>query len=399
MFQPAVREHAKARIALVGPAGSGKTLSALRIASALGKRIALICSERGSARKHAGKGVEFDMVELTTFSPATYCDAIEDAAEAGYDVLIVDGLSQAWSGRNGALEMVDKATARSQSKNSFFAWREVTPEHNRLVDTLLSCPMHLICTVRAKTEYVIEDVVDSAGKVSKVPRKIGLAPIQRDGLDYEFDIVGDITLPDHDWIITKDRTELFDGTVIRRPGVEFGQTLLGWLNAGEPPRPRLVNPPPPPPREPEPARDDARAPRTRRRSQRQPEPEPQTEPRRDPRYVPEPQDVGVCFSKSGDWSGAAEWSGRPLRDAPTEVLQTYASILVLALDNPKNRNRQGAIKEHRAAVLAVVQERMRSIALSTNAANGGAAHTTDSRGGWDLSGEGAEHDDDPPSAQ
>jgi hypothetical protein len=392
VFEPARREQRKARIALVGVGGSGKSLTALRIASGLGcKRIALICSERGSARMHAGKGVEFDMIELQSFSPAMYCYAIEDAAAAGYDALIVDGLSQAWSGKDGAREMVDRIAARSQSHNSFVAWREVTPEHNRLVDTLLSYPGHLLATCRAKTEYVIEDVVVD-GKVSKVPRKIGLAPIQRDGLEYEFDIVGDITLPAHDWIITKDRTELFDGTIIRRPGVEFGQTLLGWLNAGEPPKPRLVPEPPPPP----PARADepaTRQSRSRRRSEQQ-EPQRQTA----PQLEPEPQVPGVvCFSKTGEWSGAAEWSGRPLTEAPTDVLQNYASVLVLAIDNPRNRARQRVIREHRGAVLALVQERMRAITLSTQAANHGSAHTADSRRGWDLSGEGAQHDDDKPT--
>lgn len=386
-FQPAVREHAKARIALIGPSGSGKSRSALLIASALGKRIAVICSERGSARKQAGKGVDFDMVELASFAPATYCAAIEDAGAAGYDVLIVDGLSQAWNGKDGALEMVDRIAARSQSKSSFPAWREVTPEHNRLVDTLTGCPMHLICTMRAKTEYVLEDVEGKDGKVSKQPRKIGLAPVQRDGLEYEFDVVGDITLPDHDFIISKDRTELFDGTVIRRPGVEFGQTLVGWLNSGEPPKPRIVATTTPQAASPAPAASPARRSRTRTRDE---QPQPQA-----PQDAPPAPPSEPCFSRAGEWSGSAEWSGKPLSSAPTEVLQTYSNVLVLAQENPRNRARVNAIREHRSAVLGVLQARMRDIALSTQAANNGAAHTTGSRTGWDLSGQGAEQDDKP----
>jgi hypothetical protein len=394
-FQPAVREHAKARIALIGPAGAGKSLSALKIASALGQRIAVICAERGSALKHAGKGIAFDMLPLGSFSPALYCEAIEAAAAAGYDVLIIDGLSQAWAGRGGALEQVDQIAKRSQSQNSFFAWREVTPEHNRLVDTMLSCPMHLIATLRVKTEYVVDDV-QRDGKSQKVPRKIGLAPIQREGLDYEFDVVGDITV-DHDWIISKDRTELFDRAVIHKPGVEFGQQLLGWLNAGEAPRPRLVvteapaqpqprprhaadarrapaAPAQPAPAQPAPAAPDAPA---------QPAPRPQSEQPLQP--VAEP-----CFSKSGDWSGAAEWASKPLSSAPLNVLRTYSSILVLALDNPKNRSRLEVLRAHRKDVLAAIGARVKPEAAATAQPD----HTTSEGSGWDLSARGANHDDD-----
>jgi hypothetical protein len=293
--------------------------------------------------------------------------------------------------------MVDRIAARSQSKNSFTAWREVTPEHNRLVDTLTSCPMHLICTLRAKTEYVLEDVEGKDGKVSKQPRKIGLAPVQRDGLEYEFDVVGDITLPDHDWIISKDRTDLFDGAVFRRPGVEFGQTMLGWLNAGQAPQPRVIATPQQTAHT-APARTPRRRSPARDEQPQQPAQAAQaaTPPAAEAPPAPQPlQSAEPCFSRAGEWSGAAEWSGKPLSSAPSDVLQTYASVLVLALDNPRNRARINAIREHRQAVLGVLQTRMRDIALSTQAANNGAAHTTASRTGWDLSGQGADLDDKP----
>lgn len=230
-FHPATKSRARARIALVGPSGSGKTYSALAIAAGLGKRVAVIDTERGSASKYAGlPGMPaFDVLELDTFAPETYVAAIAAAGSAGYDVLVIDSLSHAWMGKDGALEQVDRAAKRSQSGNSFAAWRDITPKHNALVDAMLACPCHLIVTMRAKTEYVME--TNSRGK--QEPRKIGLAPIQRDGMEYEFDVVGDITL-DHELIISKTRHPAFDGRVIKLPGRDFGVAIGEWLSDGTP---------------------------------------------------------------------------------------------------------------------------------------------------------------------
>ncbi|HHY45863.1 MAG TPA: AAA family ATPase [Firmicutes bacterium] len=227
MFQRATKQESKGRLALIGPAGSGKTYTALNIAQYMGKRLAVIDTERGSASKYADI-FTFDVCQLDTFHPQAYIDAIHAAEEAGYDVLIIDSLSHAWMGKEGALELVDKATARSKSANSFFAWREVTPLHNALVDAMLACKCHLIVTMRSKTEYVVE-IVD--GKA--VPRKIGMAPIQRDGLEYEFDVVADMDLSNN-LIVSKSRCPALTGAVIPKPGKEVAEKFMAWLTAGTP---------------------------------------------------------------------------------------------------------------------------------------------------------------------
>lgn len=235
-FQKATKKQARLRLALIGPSGSGKTFTALRVASGLGKRIAVIDSERGSAAKYADR-FEFDAVELETFSPQTYIEAIKAADGAGYDVLIIDSLSHAWSGKDGALEMVDKAAARSKSGNSFAAWREVTPHHHALVDAILRSRCHVIATMRAKTEWVLEE--DPVTK-RKTPRKLGLAPVQRDGLEYEFDVVGD--LDDAKLAITKSRCPSLTKAVVNEPGEEFAATLKAWLTDGaEVPAPKSAD--------------------------------------------------------------------------------------------------------------------------------------------------------------
>ncbi len=226
-FKKATKKQAKLRLAFVGPAGSGKTYSALEVASHLGGRIAVLDTERGSASKYAGI-FQFDALEPESFSPDTYVEAIKAAEGAGYDVLVIDSLSHAWMGKDGALELVDQAAKRSKSGNSFAAWREVTPKHNALVDAMLGARLHIIATMRAKTEWVI--VENDKGK--KEPKKLGLAPIQRDGLEYEFDVVGDL---DHDnsFVVSKSRCPALTGKVIHRPGTELAETLRAWLTDGE----------------------------------------------------------------------------------------------------------------------------------------------------------------------
>lgn len=241
LFKPASKKQARARVALIGPSGSGKTFSALSVATGLGGRIAVIDSERGSASKYADK-FAFDALDLETFSPETYVKAIEAAGAAGYDVLVIDSLSHAWTGKDGALEQVDKAVERAKARsgrdaNSFTAWREVTPMHNALVDAILLSRCHVLATMRVKTEYVLEE--NERGK--KVPRKIGLAPIQRDGLEYEFDVVGDMN--EATLTVTKTRCSDLHRAVIREPGVDLGNQLSRWLSDGAP---APVREPPPP---------------------------------------------------------------------------------------------------------------------------------------------------------
>ncbi|EPZ47613.1 ATP-binding protein [Alicyclobacillus acidoterrestris] len=224
-FKKATKQQSRLRMGLIAPAGAGKTYTALSIGTNLGNRVAVIDTERGSASKYAGK-FDFDVLELDTYSPQNYIDAIHLAEANGYEVLIIDSLSHAWMGKGGALEMVDKAATRSQSRNTYFAWRDVTPLHNALIDAILQSPMHIIATMRAKTEYVIENI---NGK--QVPKKIGLAPIQRDGMEFEFDIVADIDT-DHNMIVTKTRCDELADAVINKPGKDVVDTIRNWLSDG-----------------------------------------------------------------------------------------------------------------------------------------------------------------------
>jgi len=231
-FRKATKKEAKLRMALIGPSGSGKTYTGLLLARALaeGGKIAVIDTERGSASKYADM-VEFDVLEPDSFHPQVYIDAIREAEQAGYSVLLIDSLSHAWTGKDGALELVDRAAKKTKSGSTFHAWREVTPLHNALVDAMIGCKLHLIATMRAKTEYVSE--ADERGKTRI--RKLGLAPVQRDGLEYEFDIVADLDL-DNTLIVSKSRCPGLTGAVIQKPtGEEVAAILREWLTGGPAP--------------------------------------------------------------------------------------------------------------------------------------------------------------------
>lgn len=225
MYRKAERRKAKLRMALIGPSGSGKTYSALLIASGMGGPIAMIDTEQGSGELYADL-CDYDVCTLTApFTPHKYIQAIRKAESSGYSVLIIDSLSHAWAGEGGLLEEVDKRKATQ--KNQFAAWRDVTPMHNQLVDALLQSPCHIVATMRSKTAYDVQR--DEKGNVK--PVKIGQAPVQRDGMEYEFTAVLDLEAEKHIAAPSKDRTGLLDGQHFV-PGTQTGAALREWLEAG-----------------------------------------------------------------------------------------------------------------------------------------------------------------------
>lgn len=227
-FTRATKTQLRLRMGIAGPTGSGKTWSALAIASGLGTKVAVIDTERKSASIYSDV-FTFDVLELESFHPERYIDAITAAAKEGYDVLVIDSLSHAWMGKDGALELVDKATAQDKSGNSYTAWRKVTPLQTRMVDTMLSAPLHIIVTLRSKMEYSMDKNANGKTEV----RKVGLAPVQRDGLEYEFSLFGELNA-EHHLVITKSRFPLFADQIIDRPGKELGAALKECLTSGAP---------------------------------------------------------------------------------------------------------------------------------------------------------------------
>ncbi len=250
MFQPANRKKAFLRMTIDGPAGSGKSYTALRFAHILrdalspGGKIAAIDTERGSLSLYVGEAPDnnpwkFDVVELNTFSPEKYTEMILLAGRMNYSVLIIDSLSHAWEGVGGALEIKDKVSSGTRA-NDYTAWRTVTPMHNRLVDGILQSPMHVITTMRSRQDYVQD--MNEYGKVVAI-RRVGMAPVQRPGMEYEFSLVCDMDWA-HIMTVSKSRCSAVADMKVEKPGPAFLQPVIQWLTEGEDVLPEPVAPTP-----------------------------------------------------------------------------------------------------------------------------------------------------------
>lgn len=223
-FVKAVKHESKLRLAIAGPSGSGKTFTSLAIASALGGQVAVVDTEHGSASKYADL-FEFDVMELEApYHPDRYVEAITEAAAAGYKVIVLDSLTHAWNGTGGLLDVVEKAAQNMKTSNTFAAWKEATPVQNRLIDNIINAPLHVIATMRSKQEYVLEKDEKGYNQVSKK----GMAPIQRDGFEYEFDVFLDMDTRNNA-IVSKSRCPALTDQVFKRPGADVAAILRDWL--------------------------------------------------------------------------------------------------------------------------------------------------------------------------
>jgi hypothetical protein len=223
-IKKAIKSQQKLRLGISGASGSGKTYSALLLASSLGSKVCVIDTEQGSASLYADK-FEFDVLELTApYSSERYVEALKRVEMAGYDVIVIDSLSHNWNQSGGCLDKVNQIGG-----NSYAAWGKVTPQYDKLIHSILACKAHVVTTMRSKTAY--ELVENDKGKLAPVKR--GLAPIQRDGIEYEFTLMFDLD-QNHNFICTKDRTGLFSNIDIPEPlNQEVASKLLTWLNSGE----------------------------------------------------------------------------------------------------------------------------------------------------------------------
>jgi hypothetical protein len=236
-IKKAEKKKRKLRLALVGASKSGKTLTMLKFLRALvgpNGRIGVVTTEGDNCQIYAGaEGVgEFDMIVLDEFNPQTYIDAMGAFVKAGYDAVGIDSLSHAWMGKGGCLEIVDSSSGSNKFSSG---WSKATPLHNELISAINHCPVHLIATMRQKVDYVIE--TGANGK--QTPKKVGMAAVQRDGMEYEFDITG--TMEHAELTVDGIRgTELESlvGKTFRKPGEDFIGKIVAFLDDSKAPTPQ-----------------------------------------------------------------------------------------------------------------------------------------------------------------
>ena len=245
-FKPAYRSQAKARVGVFGPSASGKTLFGMRVAIAFqnmidaSKGIAAIDSEHERINLYAEEEEFLDSNGETRirsyplgapYSPDHYIAAIQAAETLGAQVLFMDSISHEWFGKGGVQQIVDEAAARQTGGNKWAGWSVGTPAHNSFVEAIMSCNMHVVCTMRAKTEWM---------QVGGQPKKVGLGPVQREGIEYEFDAVVRLDL-DHTGKVEVSRAlrHLPPGTAVTAEdkGYEFAEKVWGWLMEGAPREP------------------------------------------------------------------------------------------------------------------------------------------------------------------
>lgn len=232
-FKKAERKQLKARISIVGASGHGKTRSALKVAYGLcpdWSKIFVIDTEYDSACIHVG--TDWDGFEVGPFmhgsveppyTPKKFLHAIITAEQAGAEVVIIDTFTHEWEGEGGINDI------HQDLGGQFHHWKEPKKMHNHLIERMMHSPLHIICTVRAKQEYVLEP--NEKGKME--PRKVGVKPQQSNDYDSLFTSVFMMQNDEAYATVTKDRTHLFNG-FYDQISVEHGQMLHDWLVKGKP---------------------------------------------------------------------------------------------------------------------------------------------------------------------
>ncbi len=221
----AVRRKAKIKMAITGSSGSGKTYSALLLAHGLSmdwEKVGIIDTENESAHLYAHLGAYKVLSLESPYTPEKYMEAIDVCVAESIQVIIIDSTSHMWE---YLLEYHSSLTG-----NSFTNWNKVTPRHQAFIQKMLQAPVHIIATMRSKSDYVLSD---KNGKM--VPEKVGLKSIQRDGMDYEFTLVFDLDIK-HQATASKDRTGLFSGKPEFRITAHTGQEIAKFCQEDLEPR-------------------------------------------------------------------------------------------------------------------------------------------------------------------
>lgn len=236
-FTRVTREKLKARLGIFGPSGSGKTYTGLLFANELADhpdKVFVIDTEHGKAATYQDIWPDFQHLLLEApYHPQRYQRAMKAAVDGGAEVVLIDSITHEWEMEGGVKEIVDQAKGKFGG-NTHSAWSIGTPLHNRFVESILALPCHVIATMRAKTDWLIED---RDGK--KVPKKVGLAPVQRDSIEYEFDLAALMDV-DHNLVVTKSHCRpLPPGTTVNKPNESFIAVYRTWLEEGAEPTVRV----------------------------------------------------------------------------------------------------------------------------------------------------------------
>ena len=228
-LQRATRKQVKMRLNLSAPSGAGKTMSALLMAYGLigdWSKIAVIDTEHGSASLYSHLG-EYNTIDLQSpFSPEAYIKALNECISAGMECVIIDSASHEWSGKGGCIEINETLAAAKYKGNTWSAWNETTPRHEKFMQAMLQSPVHIIACTRSKTETIMDE--------NKKVKKVGMKDIQRDGYDFEWTVSLNLDRETHMANASKDRTGIFENSDPFVITSETGKKIKAWCEQGAP---------------------------------------------------------------------------------------------------------------------------------------------------------------------
>lgn len=230
VLRKAARQQAKIKIGLSAVSGGGKTISALLIAYGITgdwDKIAMIDSEAGSGELYANDKRfnigEYQYMRIDApYTPESYIKAIKACEDTeGIEVIIIDSITHEWSGKGGCIEIQSALGGRYQD------WANVTPRHQKFIDSILTSKCHVITTVRRKTDYDMSK--DDKGKITI--EKVGQKEVTREDFEYELTVNLQLDVK-HMAKASKDRTGLFMDEPEFVPSIETGKLLKQWCEAG-----------------------------------------------------------------------------------------------------------------------------------------------------------------------
>ncbi len=241
----AVRRPLHLRMALSAPPGGERTCTALRIAfGVLGvdlsklehkagaedapAQVLVIDTDHRSASKFASEFPPFDVIELDSFAPEAFIEALNLAESEGYRLVIADTLTHEWNGRGGVLDIVDTIAA-VHNGGSAAGWKVASARHEALLTRIDTLQAHFIGCFRAKQQIAVDR--DATGQL-KITRLV-TTMIAREGTEAEFDVAADVQPEGNTLAITTSRYSRLTGMVFPRGGGDLARILAEWLATGE----------------------------------------------------------------------------------------------------------------------------------------------------------------------
>jgi hypothetical protein len=164
-FRPGIREHTPLIIGLAGPTKSGKSYSALRLATGLaGNAPIVLLNNEGPRGNQYADTFKYVVCDLDApHRPQQYTEALKAAEAQRPGVIIIDSLSRMHDGPGGVLEWHEEILKeragddfRRREKLTFSAWIAPKQAENAFIYQMLSLRVPLILCIRAKEKAFIK---------------------------------------------------------------------------------------------------------------------------------------------------------------------------------------------------------------------------------------------------